>query len=94
MELTKYELSQELQNQINEIFTTLLEICQIYNIPMYATVATKNTDEKTEYKSVILNPASHEIKLYDDQIRKNMLVANGFSVVPPREAKKIRLHTE
>lgn len=69
------------EKKLNELFLH----CQAYNIPMFGTIAVSDTGETTYYINSAFSAAGHLINLKDDQIRKHMLVANGFEVVPARE---------
>ena len=68
---------QDCQNLLEQKMKELLEVCQLYNLPMFATVAIKNDNGITEYKNIVYGSKSHNIDLYDDHIVKHMLIANG-----------------
>lgn len=86
---TNYKLNKEQKEAVEARLKSLLEVCQIYHLPMFAAVAIKNTDNETEYSNIIYNGGSHNVSLKDDKIKKHMLVANGFEPVPPREKIEI-----
>ncbi len=90
--ITKIDTPDDVIEKINDKLDEILELSQIYKLPMYASVAIKNSEEGTEYTSVVYNPSSHQIGLKDDRIRKHMLIANGFEVVPPREKVSIDMN--
>ena len=64
----------------------LLEICQQYQIPMFVSIAVNDDGNETQYFNQMYSAKAHNILLSDDQIEKHVLVAGGFSVVPPRES--------
>lgn len=64
----------------------LLEICQQYQIPMFVSIAVDDDGNVTQYFNQMYSSKAHNILLSDDQIEKHVLVAGGFSVVPPRES--------
>ncbi len=80
------KLDKTVLKDLDTALNSLLELCQIYHLPMFATVAVCNDDEKTEYKNIVYNPKSHAVNLTDDKIRKHILVSNGFDAVPARES--------
>lgn len=63
----------------------LLEICQIHQIPMFATVAVENDDNHTVYDNITYSYPARNMELSDDQIIGHILISNGFHAVPPRE---------
>lgn len=84
--ITNYTLSKDAINEIDTKLRDLLEVCQIYHAPMFASVAIENSDEGTKYNNVTYSAQAHQISLKDDHIRKCILVADGFEAVPEREA--------
>lgn len=64
----------------------LLEICQQYQIPMFVSIAADDDGNETQYFNQMYSAKANNILLSDDQIERHVLVAGGFSVVPPREA--------
>ena len=71
--------------------TDLLEFCQGNKIPMFTAVAVENNENETKYENMVYGNYSHYIELKDDRIRKHMMIANGFEVVPPRDTLTINL---
>lgn len=81
----QYSLASEGRHEIEVKLRGLLETCQSHGIPMFATVAVANSEEGTEYNRIVYAPASHGIRLKEDQIRHHILIADGFHAVPERE---------
>lgn len=76
------------ETQINEIDTrqaALKEAVQMCGVPMFATVCVLNSECTSKFLRVVHAAQSHAISLYDDEIRKHMLIANGFEAVPKKE---------
>ena len=92
-EVTPFALTAEEREQLDRIYRTLLEFCQIHSLPMIASVAVKNDEEGTEYMSNIYTAQSHRRVLKKDIIRKHLLISNGFDAVPPRENFTVTLPT-
>ena len=81
-----FELSKSSQKELSGLMDKLLEFCQMNKVPMFCSVAVKNNEEVTEYMNTTYGSKSHIINLTDDQIRKHILVSNGFDAVPARES--------
>lgn len=77
---TEFELDVGAQAAVESRLKALLEICQIYHAPMYATVAIKNSEKDTIYNNIVYSATAHQIVLKNDRIRKHMLIAAGFPV--------------
>lgn len=82
---TVFDLSEQARQELELRLNALLQVCQIYHVPMFASVATKNSDEGTEYRNIVYSAQAHDMKLQEDHIRKYILIADGFEPVPPRE---------
>lgn len=79
------KLTKSAKNEAEKILKGLLEVCQIYHTPMFATIVVDNSDSETIYNNIVYSAQSHQERLYDDKILKHMLVANGFECIPPDE---------
>lgn len=93
-EITEYRITEEERAELTEIYRALLEFCQIHRLPMFASIAVANDENGTEYMSNIYTAQSHGRVLYDDVIRKHLLITNGFEPVPPRERLSITIPAE
>ena len=87
--VTDYSLEKEVRKEIQKKITELLELCQIYKVPMYVSVAIENNESETKYKNTMYSAKVHDIRLRDDQIEKHILISNGFCAVPKRETVEI-----
>lgn len=83
--ITKYDLDEATREKLDSAMLQILQICQINRLPMFISVAVKNNEEETEYKSYVYSSTSNYVNLTNDQIRKHMLIANNYEAVPPRE---------
>lgn len=73
--------------EIGKLLKSLLEICQICHMPMFACFAI-NEKEGMAYKNIIYSAQSHSVRLYNDRVRKHMLVANNFEVISQSQGKE------
>ena len=83
--ITKYKTTKQAEDAIVKKMNELLELCQIYKVPMFTSVALQNNEEETVYKNIMFGGKIHDIILKEDQIQNHILVANGFKAVPRRE---------
>ena len=81
----EFELTASQQKEIETQLKNLLELCQIHQVPMFACAAIKNKEGETLYNNIVYGGKSHNMEMYDDQIQKHILIANGFAAVPKRE---------
>ena len=100
MEKDYFELNENKDRLLEEKITELLELCKIYDLPAFFTIAVKNTASETVYHSAVNGVGSHNRKLANDQIRKHILISNGFEIlkqdeenllVPPRDKKRVHV---
>lgn len=83
------------ENQIKHVdvqLAALKETAQICGVPMFATVCVFNSDKETKYLRMVHAAQSHAIKLFDDEIRKHMLIANGFYAIPKQDVPEARVN--
>ena len=85
--MKNFNLSKDDKEDIVKKMTELLELCQIYHCPMFATVAVSNNQIKTEYENICFGSNANQISLTDDQIRQHILIAGSdFVAVPKRDS--------
>lgn len=76
------KLGKAARDEAEKVLKGILEVCQIYHTPMFASIITENTDKGIVYDNIVYSAQSHQIRLTDDKIRRHMLVANGFETMP------------
>lgn len=86
-----FDLSQEQRKNLDKKMKELLEICQLYGVPMFASAAVANSTEDTEYLNILFGAKAHNIQLANDQIQRHILIANNFRAVPPREDMELSM---
>ena len=84
--ITTYKTDKQAQKEIEGRLKALLEVCQIYHVPMFACVAIENSEKETKYNNIVYSAQAHQVLLKNDIVRKCMLVANGFEAIPARDA--------
>lgn len=89
---TIYKVSADDEKEIKARLKSLLEICQICRVPMFASVALANSETETQYENIVYGGQSHIVTLTDDKIRKHMLISNGFEAVPARDVVSIDMN--
>lgn len=80
-----YDLSKAERDIVASKLKELLDVCRVYQCPMFASVAVSNSKEKTEYMNTIYGSASHDRILANDHIKKHSLIADDFEAVPKRD---------
>lgn len=83
--ISEYKIDEENKRMLQDAINRVMYICQINKIPAFVSVAIENSNEGTDYHNEVYSSASNYVNLKDDRIRKYMLIANGYEVVPPRE---------
>ena len=79
--ITPFNKEHEYKQKIEPLITELVKLCTIYNIPMYVTCCTSNTDKKTEYKNSCVGAEVHNLNLTDDNIQKHICIQLGFDTI-------------
>ena len=80
-----YEITKEQEKALQEKMEAVLDYCRMAEIPVFLSAAVSNDERGTEYLNMFYGAKTNSISLTDDQIRNHILVADGFSAVPPRE---------
>lgn len=101
MEKTLFKIGKKEWEKVESALEELQETCQMLGVPMFATVATENTENQTVYNTIVNGAGSHNMKLTDDRICRHILIANGFEiikdsenqiiVVPPKDKKRMHV---
>ena len=73
----RIDIKDELQKRI----ASLKKFCAENNLPMFLTIAIKNTETETKYMNDQLDPALLGVELYDDHIHEHLKILMGFTVV-------------
>lgn len=82
-----YDKTDEYKNNIEPLIKQLKMECNVEKIPMFVTVAIKNTEKETVYMSDAIY-ASCDLQLTDKKIGQLLLLSNGFSSEPPERIKE------
>lgn len=81
--MTIFDKTKEYKKFILPIVDELRRQCEMFDMPMFVSCCVKSEDNATTYKRDGVCTGSHNISLFDDQIEKHLLVANGFPVTLP-----------
>ena len=91
-ELTKYDKTEIYETEgIIDLLFKLKQQCGKNGIPMIVTVAIKNDENGTEYKTEMVSAVSSGINLKEDRFVKFVNVMNGFDTMPHKEEMNINL---
>lgn len=91
---TRINLTEAETKNIASKLRALKETAQMYGVPMFASVVISNDESNTGYLRAVNSAQSHAVFLTNDEIRRHMLVANGFDVTPPRNVTAIDAEDE
>lgn len=84
--MKEYKLTDKEKSTLDLKMRELLELCQIYHIPMFFSAAVSNSLSETEYMNITFDGTPNKITLANDQIRHHILIAsNEFVAVPKRD---------
>lgn len=83
--ITNFSVDSGQMKEVDAALKNLLNLCRLYQLPMFATVAVSNSNDGTKYASTIYEARAHDVELKEDLVRKHMLVAKGFEPVPKRD---------
>ena len=83
MKITEFDKTKEFESKIEPIIRELIKMCKFYEVPLFVTACTKSKKEKTSYRNFHVSTAINNQNLTDDQIRKHVLIANGFEAMQP-----------
>lgn len=81
--VSEFDKTYEFQKKIKPIIDELIKQAKVYEIDLFVNVCVSSEKEKTTYRNFHVSTAVNMHELYDDQIRKHVLIANGFEAVPP-----------
>lgn len=80
--MVHYDKSDGYKNDIEPIVNNLLLACSKEKIPVFVTMAVKNTDEGTEYMTSMISATVNGVVLENDSFPKLVNVMNGFDTIP------------
>lgn len=88
----KFQIRDDVIHELKEKFRDIMEFCQMYKIPMFMSCCVEDGNDYTNYYNQMYSAKANNIHLYDDQIERHLLIANGFSAVPKREDIEIDMN--
>lgn len=81
----EYNIDEETRSALTDAVNRVMYICQLNKLPAFVSIAVSNNENSTEYLNEVYSSTANYVNLTDDRVRKYMLIANGYEVVPPRE---------
>ena len=86
---TNYNKNDIYETEVVKKIQELLRICNKEQLPIFVSVAVKNDENGTEYKTDMFASATNDIFLKDDYFPNFVNVTNGFRTVPPAKIVEI-----
>ena len=82
-EYTEYNYTKEFEDDgIKDHIQEIMNYCKIHKIPFFATFAIANENGKTVYDNYAVSSGLEEVSLYDDKIKKHVLIYRDFDIAP------------
>lgn len=69
-----YDYKEVYEEEILPHIKEVMRVCRQYRIPVFLTIPIQNKENETTYETEILTPGSEGICLYQDNIRKIVMV--------------------
>ena len=80
---TEYNYTKEFEDDgIKDHIQEIMNYCKIHKIPFFATFAIANEKGKTAYDNYAVSSGLEEVNLYDDKIKKHVLIYRDFDIAP------------
>ncbi len=73
-----YDATLEYENEVKPLVEKLVQVCNLYRIPMFFCAAPKNTKTDTVYEKTILSPAQYNTRLQKNYFSDFINVVNGL----------------
>ena len=84
--LTLYNRQADWNTHCAPVLQKLVDLCSIYEIPLFATACIRNSCYGSEYVADIVSPDIRDIILKDDHIPRHLAVLRGYDVHLPGQS--------
>ena len=81
--ITEFDKTRDFEEYVEPLMKEAIRQAKIHDIPLFANTCIKSEKDKTIYKNYHVSTVLNHYELYDDQIRKHILICNGFEAVMP-----------
>ena len=84
--LTPYNRQADWNTHCAPVLQNLIDLCSIYEIPLFATACIRNSCDGSEYVADMVSPDVRDIILKDDHIPRHLAVLRGYDVHLPGQS--------
>lgn len=84
--LTQYNRQADWNTHCAPVLQKLVDLCSIYEIPLFATACIRNSCDGSEYVADMVSPDVRDIILKDDHIPRHLAVLRGYDVHLPGQS--------
>ena len=84
--LTRYNRQADWNTHCAPVLQKLVDLCSIYEIPLFATACIRNSCDGSEYVADMVSPDVRDIILKDDHIPRHLAVLRGYDVHLPGQS--------
>ena len=84
--LTLYNRQADWNTHCAPVLQKLVDLCSIYEIPLFATASIRNSCDGSEYVADMVSPDVRDIILKDDHIPRHLAVLRGYDVHLPGQS--------
>ena len=84
--LTLYNRQADWNTHCAPVLQKLVDLCSIYEIPLFATACIHNSCDGSEYVADMVSPDVRDIILKDDHIPRHLAVLRGYDVHLPGQS--------
>ncbi len=84
--LTLYNRQADWNTHCAPVLQKLVDLCSIYEIPLFATACIRNSCDGSEYVADMVSPDVRDIILKDDHIPRHLAVLRGYDVHLPGQS--------
>lgn len=90
--ITEFDKTTDFEEYVKPLLIETIRQAKIHDIPLFASVCIKSESDNTVYKNYHVSTVLNHYELYDDQIRKHILISNGFEAVMPSVNPTLTMH--
>ena len=84
--LTPYNRQADWNNHCAPVLQNLIDLCSIYEIPLFVTACIRNSCDSSEYVTDMVSPDVRGIILKEDHFPKHLAVLRGYDVHLPGQS--------
>lgn len=80
--ITKFDKKEYFKRECQPLLNDLVNKCSVHDLPFFFSACVESTENETVYIADGVMTGSKDIVLFDDRIKRHMLVQSGLDVRP------------